>query len=73
MLLVVPRRERMRKAPTLLAPRMQLERDPLATIAISAAPVVLEGRYRVLMRALWQPPAATVGSRMSPSVRLGRQ
>jgi lysylphosphatidylglycerol synthase-like protein len=54
MLLVVPRRERMRKAPTLLPPRMQLERDPLATIAISAAPVVLEGRYRMLVRALWQ-------------------
>jgi hypothetical protein len=30
------------------------ERDPQATIAVSAAPVVLEGRYRLLMRALWQ-------------------
>ena len=32
----------------------QPARDPLATIAVSAAPVVLEGRYRLLMRALWQ-------------------
>jgi hypothetical protein len=32
----------------------QPERDPLATIAVSAAPVVLEGRYRLLIRALWQ-------------------
>jgi hypothetical protein len=30
------------------------ERDPLATIAASAAPVVLEGRYRLLIRALSQ-------------------
>jgi hypothetical protein len=44
----------MRRAPKLLPPpRIQLERDPLATIAGSAAPVVLEGRYRLLMRALW--------------------
>ena len=40
----------MRQAPTLLPPRIQLERDPLATIAVSAAPVVLEGRYRLLIR-----------------------
>jgi Lysylphosphatidylglycerol synthase TM region len=44
----------MRKAPTHLPPRIQLERDPLRTIAASAAPVVLEGRYRLLMRALWE-------------------
>ncbi len=44
----------MRQTPTLLPPDLQLERDPLATIAVSAAPVVLEGRYRLLMRALWQ-------------------
>jgi hypothetical protein len=43
--------KRMRQTPTL---DLQLERDPLATIAVSAAPVVLEGRYRLLMRALWQ-------------------
>jgi hypothetical protein len=41
----------MRQTPTL---DIQPERDPLATIAVSAAPVVLEGRYRLLMRALWQ-------------------
>ena len=44
----------MRHPPTLLPPRVQLERDPLATIAVTAAPVVLEGRYRLLMRALWE-------------------
>jgi hypothetical protein len=44
----------MRQAPTLLPPHIQPERDPLATIAVSAAPVVLEGRYRLLMRALWE-------------------
>src|ERR1051325_1385492 len=51
MLPVAPRRQRMRQTPTL---DTQPERDPLATIAVSAAPVVLEGRYRLLMRALWQ-------------------
>lgn len=51
---VVPGRKRMRQAPTLIPPRIQRERDPLATIAISAAPVLLEGRYRLLMRALWR-------------------
>ena len=54
MLRLVPGRKRMRQAPTLLPPHIQGERDPLATIAVSAAPVVLEGRYRLLMRALWQ-------------------
>jgi hypothetical protein len=54
MLLVVPRRKRMSQTPTLPPPSIQLERDPLATIGVSAAPVVLEGRYRLLMRALWQ-------------------
>jgi hypothetical protein len=29
-------------------------RDPLTAIAVSAAPVMLEGRYRLLIRALWQ-------------------
>src|ERR1041384_5824600 len=51
MLPVAPRRQRMRQTPTL---DTQPERDPLATIAVSAAPVVLEGRYRLLMRSLWQ-------------------
>ena len=54
MLHVVPGRKSMRQAPTLLPPHIQPERDPLATIGVSAAPVVLEGRYRLLMRALWQ-------------------
>src|SRR5256714_1451120 len=54
MLRVVPRRMRMRPAPTLLPPYFHPERDPLARIAVSAAPVVLEGRYRLLMRALWE-------------------
>jgi Lysylphosphatidylglycerol synthase TM region len=54
MLHVVPGRKRMRQAPTLLPPHIQPERDTLATIAVSAAPVVLEGRYRLLMRALWE-------------------
>jgi hypothetical protein len=44
----------MRQAPNLLQPEIQLERDPLARIAVSAAPVVLEGRYRLLMQALWE-------------------
>jgi hypothetical protein len=49
MLAVATRRRRMRQTPTL---DIQRERDPLATIAVSAASVVLEGRYRLLMRAL---------------------
>jgi len=44
----------MRQTPTPLQPDLQLERDPLARIAVSAGPVVLEGRYRLLMRALWE-------------------
>jgi uncharacterized membrane protein YbhN (UPF0104 family) len=44
----------MRQVPPSVPPNVQLERDPLATIAVSAAPVVLEGRYRLLMRTLWQ-------------------
>jgi hypothetical protein len=51
MLPLVRRRQRMKQTPTL---DIQPERDPLATIAASAAPVVLEGRYRLLMRSLWQ-------------------
>ena len=44
----------MRQTPTLRPPVIQLERDPLARVAVSAAPVVLEGRYRLMVRALWQ-------------------
>ena len=38
--------------PTLPPPRDPLDRDPLAVIAASAAPIVLEGRYRLLVGAL---------------------
>jgi uncharacterized membrane protein YbhN (UPF0104 family) len=31
-----------------------LVRDPLAAIAVSAAPLMLEARYRLLLRALWR-------------------
>jgi hypothetical protein len=41
----------MTQTPTL---DIQPEQDPLATIAASAAPVLLERRYRLLIRALWQ-------------------
>jgi uncharacterized membrane protein YbhN (UPF0104 family) len=54
MLPVVPRRKRMTQTPTLLPPNIRPQRDPLATIAVSAGPVVLEGRYRLLVRALWE-------------------
>jgi uncharacterized membrane protein YbhN (UPF0104 family) len=32
----------------------RLQRDPLAAIAVPLAPIVLEGRYRVLVGALWR-------------------
>ena len=54
MLPVASRRAAHEANPNAPPPGIQLERDPLTRIAISAAPVVLEGRYRVLMRALWQ-------------------
>jgi hypothetical protein len=38
--------------PTPLSPRNHLNRDPLAVIAVSAGPILLEGRYRVLVGAL---------------------
>jgi hypothetical protein len=41
----------MTQGPTLLPPRGHLK-DPLAVIAVSAAPIVLEGRYRLLVGAL---------------------
>lgn len=50
MLPVIPRRKRIRQTPTLLPPDIRLERGPLVTIAVSAAPVVLEGRYRLLLQ-----------------------
>jgi Lysylphosphatidylglycerol synthase TM region len=36
------------------APGARLQRDPLAVIAVSTAPIVLEGRYRLLVGALWR-------------------
>ena len=45
---------RVRQTRTSLPPVTQLERDPLATIAVSAAPIVLEGRYRLVLRTLWE-------------------
>src|SRR5215204_4926314 len=69
MLPVAPRRQRMRQTPTL---DIQPERDPLATIAVSAAPVVLEGRYRLVMRALWQLRHSAEGPRDGhPGARSG--
>jgi uncharacterized membrane protein YbhN (UPF0104 family) len=35
-------------------PGARLQRDPLAAIAVPLAPIVLEGRYRVLVGALWR-------------------
>jgi uncharacterized membrane protein YbhN (UPF0104 family) len=40
------------KAP--LPPGARLQRDPLAVIAVPLAPIVLEGRYRLLVAALWR-------------------
>ncbi len=42
----------MTHTPTLLPPRDPLEGDPLAVIAVTTAPIVLEGRYRLLVGAL---------------------
>jgi uncharacterized membrane protein YbhN (UPF0104 family) len=42
----------MNAAPTPLPPDARLHRDPLAAIAVPLAPIVLEGRYRVLVGAL---------------------
>jgi hypothetical protein len=42
----------MTHTPTLPPPRDPLDRDPLALIAVTTAPIVLEGRYRLLVGAL---------------------
>src|SRR5439155_1184766 len=42
----------MNLGPTPLRPSARLQRDPLAVIAIPLAPIVLEGRYRLLVGAL---------------------
>jgi uncharacterized membrane protein YbhN (UPF0104 family) len=44
----------MNAAPTSPPPSTRLQRDPLAAIAVPLAPVVLEGRYRILVGALWR-------------------
>ena len=42
----------MTQRPSIPLPRDHLDRDPLVVIAVSTAPIVLEGRYRVLVGAL---------------------
>jgi hypothetical protein len=44
----------MSAAPPPLPPSARLQRDPLAAIAVPLAPIVLEGRYRLLVGALWR-------------------
>ena len=44
----------MKGEPPSLPPGARLQRDPLAAIAVPLAPIVLEGRYRVLVGALWR-------------------
>jgi len=44
----------MTAAPNPLSPGARLSRDPLAAIAVPLAPIVLEGRYRLLIAALWR-------------------
>jgi uncharacterized membrane protein YbhN (UPF0104 family) len=44
----------MSAAPPPLPPSGRLQRDPLAAIAVPLAPIVLEGRYRLLVGALWR-------------------
>src|SRR5438094_1723236 len=41
-------------APSVPPPGTGPDLDPLAVIAVSAAPIVLEGRYRLLVGALWR-------------------
>src|SRR2546421_11284915 len=44
----------MNTARTPLPPGDRLQRAPLAAIAVPLAPIVLEGRYRLLVGALWR-------------------
>src|SRR6266516_1987794 len=44
----------MNDAPTPLPPGARLQKDPFAVIAVPLAPIVLEGRYRLLVGALWR-------------------
>src|SRR6266542_3530342 len=49
-----PKGGAMTAAPTPRPPVARFQKDPLAVIAISAVPIVLEGRYRRLLAALWR-------------------
>src|SRR4249920_3146772 len=49
-----PKRGAITAAPTPRPPAARLQHDPLAVIAISAAPIVLDGRYRQLLEGLWR-------------------
>jgi len=44
----------MNPGPTRFQPDAPPQRDPLAAIAVPLAPIALEGRYRVLVGALWR-------------------
>src|SRR5438874_11129965 len=44
----------MNLGPTPLRPSARPQRDPLAVLAIPLAPIVLEGRYRLLVAAFWR-------------------
>ena len=44
----------MNAAPTPMPPDARIQHDPLTAIAVPLAPIVLEGRYRVLVGALWR-------------------
>jgi hypothetical protein len=44
----------MKVAPTPVPPGTRLQRDPLAVIGVPLGPIVLEGRYRLLVGALWR-------------------
>src|SRR5213076_659960 len=54
----------MNTAPTPLPPGNRLQRDPLAAIAVPLAPIVLEGRYRLLVGALWRLGSSRRSQRM---------
>jgi uncharacterized membrane protein YbhN (UPF0104 family) len=47
-----------------MPPGDRLQRDPLAAIAVPLAPIVLEGRYRLLVGALWRLGSSRRGQRM---------
>jgi uncharacterized membrane protein YbhN (UPF0104 family) len=51
---VTSKGEAMNAGPTPLPPGARLQRDPLAAIAVPLVPIVLEGRYRLLVGALWR-------------------